>query len=227
MSIIEKDLNINKQGDFKTNYSRIKGIQSNINSLIDLANVTAAVRLGKATSTQATEQDFTFETPFDIGLNEEVLVFLQSVKPNHRDELALHSATKTGFSIDRANNINGNVPFNYVALSSFNPLIIGVYSAEITPIDGTNYKLEVKLINAPNAERLDIIFSDYSGTEPIPTEVTIDNYVDNQTVREFVFNELTFDDPNAASGEVYTVILDLKDSIGQSIKSFEFDIIVQ
>lgn len=74
---------------------------------------------------------------------------------------------------------------------------------------------------------VEVIFSDFSGPEPIPTEVTlIDPKIDGGK-KVFKDNTLTFDDPSSAIYEEYIVIVDLKDAEGISIGASEHIVVVQ
>jgi hypothetical protein len=74
---------------------------------------------------------------------------------------------------------------------------------------------------------VDVIFSDFSGPEPIPTEVTLTDPKIDGGKKVFKDNTLTFDDPNAAIYEEYVVIIDLKDAEGTSLGSSEQSVVVQ
>lgn len=74
---------------------------------------------------------------------------------------------------------------------------------------------------------VEVIFSDFSGPEPIPTEVTLTDPTVNGGKKVFKDNTLTFDDPNAAIYEEYLVIVDLKDAEGTSLNSSEHSVVVQ
>jgi len=74
---------------------------------------------------------------------------------------------------------------------------------------------------------VEVIFSDFSGPEPIPTEVTLTDPTINGGKKVFKDNTLTFDDPNAAIYEEYLVIVDLKDAEGTSLGSYEQSVVVQ
>jgi hypothetical protein len=73
---------------------------------------------------------------------------------------------------------------------------------------------------------VDIIFSDFSGPEPIPTEVTLTDPIVNGGKKVFKDNTLTFDDPNAAIYEEYVVVIDLKDAEGTLLNSSEELVVV-
>ena len=74
---------------------------------------------------------------------------------------------------------------------------------------------------------VEVVFSDFSGPEPIPTEVTLTDPTVNGGKKVFKDNTLTFDDPSAAIYEEYTVIIDLKDAEGTVLNSSEQLVVVQ
>jgi hypothetical protein len=88
-------------------------------------------------------------------------------------------------------------------------------------------KAPVSGANRDEVAAVDVIFSDYSGPEPLPSEVTMTQTGENTYVDFYTTNEITFDDPEGAVGEVYTVIIDLKNVEGNSIASFEKSVVVQ
>lgn len=91
------------------------------------------------------------------------------------------------------------------------------------------FKLKVVIVgdSENNVASVDVIFSDYSGPEPIPTEVTLTDPVVNGGKKTFKDNSLTFDDPSAAVDEIYVTVIDLKDAEGNSIGSTEYSIVVE
>ncbi len=98
----------------------------------------------------------------------------------------------------------------------------------IKQLDASNFRVCGSVTDKTGmVASVDVIFSDYSGTEPIPTELTIAAVSQTGSVKSFCVDTLTFDDPSAAAGEEYTVILDFKDANGQSIYSLEYITVVQ
>ena len=104
-----------------------------------------------------------------------------------------------------------------------------VRSARAIQINETDFKLRVVIVgdSENNVNSVDVIFSDYSGPEPIPTEITLTNPKINGGKKVFKDNTLTFDDPSAAVDEIYVVVIDLKDTEGNSLGSTEYSIIVE
>lgn len=74
--------------------------------------------------------------------------------------------------------------------------------------------------------RLDVAFTDYSGPAPIPTEFTVEYPARTGGKAVFRAENLTFDDPDAAVDETYTVVVEMKDAAGVSLGSTEMDIVV-
>jgi hypothetical protein len=98
----------------------------------------------------------------------------------------------------------------------------------IKRLDPDNFKLFASVSDKTGLiHSLDVIFSDYSGPEPIPTELSIVGYADGQGIISFNVDNLTFDDPAAAPGEVYVVVLDFKDLNGNTIYTIEYSTTVQ
>lgn len=91
------------------------------------------------------------------------------------------------------------------------------------------FKLKTVIVNdhTNKVASVDIVFSDFSGPEPIPTEITLVDPTVNGGKKIFKDITLTFDDPAAAVYEEYVVIVDLKDAEGTSISSTEHSIIVE
>lgn len=92
----------------------------------------------------------------------------------------------------------------------------------------TTFQLKVVIVgdNEDNVASIDVIFSDYSGSEPIPTELSLNSPIIKNGKKIFKNNTLTFDDPTAAIDEIYYLIIDLKDSNGLSIGSSENEVVV-
>jgi hypothetical protein len=91
------------------------------------------------------------------------------------------------------------------------------------------FRLKVVVVgdSENNVDSVDVIFSDYSGPEPIPTEVTLTNPKVNGGKKIFKDNTLTFDDPSAAPDEIYVLVIDLKDVEGNSLGSTEYSVVVE
>ena len=91
------------------------------------------------------------------------------------------------------------------------------------------FRLKTVIVNDHDNKvaSVDVIFSDFSGPEPIPTEISLTEPIVNGGKKVFKDNTLTFDDPSAAIYEEYMVIVDLKDAEGISIGSSEHSVVVQ
>lgn len=92
-------------------------------------------------------------------------------------------------------------------------------SVTIRRLDATNFKLRVAVSDDDDHEvhRVDVIFVDFNGPAPVPTEVSLVNPTSDGDKRVFVMKTLTFEDPAAAVGATYNVVIDLKDAAGKSI----------
>lgn len=98
----------------------------------------------------------------------------------------------------------------------------------IKKIDTTNFLIEVSIVDVLNeVEAVDVIFVDYIGSAPIPTEINLINPVVNGTIKTFSMSTLTFEDPVAAIGGSYDALVDFKNNIGQSLGYVEVTIIAQ
>lgn len=92
-------------------------------------------------------------------------------------------------------------------------------SVTIRRLDATNFKLRVAVSDDDDHEvhSVDVIFVDFNGPAPIPTEVSLVNPTSDGDKRVFVMKTMTFEDPAAAVGATYNVVIDLKDASGKSI----------
>lgn len=102
-------------------------------------------------------------------------------------------------------------------------------SVMIKRINETNFVLKVVVDNdlAASVASVDVIFVDYTGPAPIPTEVTLTNPVVDGDRGTFRMRTLTFEDPRAAVGQIYNVVVDLKDSNHKSLGYSEEGIYVE
>lgn len=73
---------------------------------------------------------------------------------------------------------------------------------------------------------VDVIFVDWDGPPPIPTEVRLKQPVATGGKKVFTLDTTTFEDPAAAVDEVYTVVVDLKDALGKSLGFQEIEVTV-
>ena len=73
----------------------------------------------------------------------------------------------------------------------------------------------------------DVIFVDFTGPAPIPTEVTLVEPTRDGDRLVFVMKTLTFEDPAAAVGATYDVVIDLKDAAGKSLGVTQASVIVE
>lgn len=102
-------------------------------------------------------------------------------------------------------------------------------SVSIRQLDDVNFRLKVVIIGDDNNEvnSVDLLFVDFTGPEPIPTELTLNNPNVSGGKKVFKDSTLTFDDPSAAADEVYSLVVDLKDSEGDSLGSTEYSVVVE
>jgi hypothetical protein len=146
------------------------------------------------------------------------------------------SADATGFSYkmtsvmkDINNNPVGEPLIETVTVEPSND--ISVRAVTITQRKGNPELFRLKTVivgdHSDKVASVEVVFSDFAGPEPIPTEVTLTDPVVNGGKKVFKDNTLTFDDPSAAIYEEYTVIIDLKDAEGNSLNSSEQFVVVQ
>lgn len=109
---------------------------------------------------------------------------------------------------------------------SGDPRLRNVNIREFAP---AQYRIKVVVVgdNEDSVDSVDVIFSDYSGPEPIPTELNLTNPTLKNGKKIFKNNTLTFDDPTAVADEIYYLVVDLKNSEGNSVGSTEFTVIVE
>lgn len=102
-------------------------------------------------------------------------------------------------------------------------------SVSIRQLDDVNFRLKAVIVGDDNNEvgSLDISFIDFTGPEPIPTELSLSNPKVSGGKKVFKENTLTFDDPAAAADEFYLMIVDLKDAEGNSLGSTEYSVVVE
>jgi hypothetical protein len=99
----------------------------------------------------------------------------------------------------------------------------------ITRVGGTDFfKTSVTIENdrLQQVNSVEVIFDNYSGPEPIPTELPILSFLLSGNSKIFSNEDLTFDDPNSAVTESYDVIVNLLNSSGNVIKSAPFTVVV-
>jgi hypothetical protein len=108
---------------------------------------------------------------------------------------------------------------------------ISVRTVTITQRKGNPELFRLKTVivgdHSDKVASVEVVFSDFSGPEPIPTEVTLTDPVVNGGKKIFKDNTLTFDDPNAAIYEEYTVTVDLKDAEGTSLDISDHFVVVE
>lgn len=84
----------------------------------------------------------------------------------------------------------------------------------IKAVDASNFLVEVAVYDAlDNINSVDITFVDYTGPAPIPLELNlVSPTIVSPNIKIFSINTLTFDDPPAAIGETYGIVVDFKDA---------------
>lgn len=104
-----------------------------------------------------------------------------------------------------------------------------VRSVRITQIDDTNFRLKVVIIgdSENNVDKVEVLFADFAGPEPEPTEILLENPKVNGGKKVFKDTTLTFSDPAAAADEVYDLVIDLKGADSNSLGSTEFGVVVE
>lgn len=98
----------------------------------------------------------------------------------------------------------------------------------IRQVNATNFLLKVVVVDTANVvNSVDIIFVDFTGPAPIPTEINLTNPTVKDGKKTFKMNTLTFEDPAAAIAELYNVVVDLKDANTKSLGYSEEGIYVE
>lgn len=98
----------------------------------------------------------------------------------------------------------------------------------IRQVNSNNFLLKVVVVDPTNTvTSVDVIFVDYTGPAPIPTEVNLTNPTINDGKKIFKMNTLTFEDPAAAVAELYNMVVDLKSSDAKSLGYSEEGIYVE
>lgn len=98
-----------------------------------------------------------------------------------------------------------------------------VRSVSIRQLDETNFRLKVVVVgdNENNVAKVAVEFTDFSGPEPIPMDLVMENPTVNGGKKVFKYNTLTFEDPSAAVDEVYNMVVDLQNAEGASLGASE------
>ena len=96
-------------------------------------------------------------------------------------------------------------------------------SVRIRQLDESNYELRTTLVGDWDKEvgSVDVIFSDFSGSQPIPGEISLTESTTTDGKRVFTTSTLTFEDPAFAADEVYNLVVDLRNHDGSSLGSSE------
>lgn len=104
-----------------------------------------------------------------------------------------------------------------------------IQSVIIKRINDNNFVLKVVVDNdlAATVASVDVIFVDFTGPAPIPTEINLTNPTLNEDRGIFRMRTLTFEDPQAAVGEIYNVVVDMKGRDGKSLGYSEEGIYVE
>jgi len=104
-----------------------------------------------------------------------------------------------------------------------------VRSVRINQIDDTNFRLKVVIVgdSENNVSKVEVLFADFAGPDPEPTEILLENPKVNGGKKVFKDTTLTFSDPAAAADEIYDLIVDLKDAGGNSLGSTEYGVVVE
>lgn len=104
-----------------------------------------------------------------------------------------------------------------------------VRNVTIREVKPEQFRLRLVVVgdHEDNIASVEVIFSDYSGPEPIPTELLLTDPILKDGKKIFKDNTLTFDDPSAAADQIYYLVVDLKDAEGNSLGSTEYTVVVE
>jgi hypothetical protein len=145
------------------------------------------------------------------------------------DNAAGFSYKMTSVMKDINNNPIGEPLIETVAVEPSNDISVRSVTITQRKANPDFFKLKTVIVgdHSDKVASVEVIFSEFSGPEPIPTEVTLTDPTVNGGKKVFKDNTLTFDDPSAAIYEEYVVIVDLKDAEGTSLSSTEHPVVVQ
>ena len=103
-----------------------------------------------------------------------------------------------------------------------------VRNLTITELSSGEFRLKIVIVgdSENNVASVDVVFSDYSGPEPIPAEISLTNPIIKNEKKIFKDKTLTFDDPSGAIDEIYYLVVDLKNTEGNSIGSTEYTVAI-
>lgn len=85
--------------------------------LVSKIDFTDMIKTGIRTSSSDNSETFTFDTPFVNGLDSDIVVVANRMTGNSQDILPITSATKTGFTINRFDGIDGGQDFFFIAIN--------------------------------------------------------------------------------------------------------------
>lgn len=207
-------------------YSKVgvKSFKLDANVVTDgiTTNTSGKVALVEATEAAAVAY---LETIFTDAANQhDVKVYVLGVNRQEEDD---ETVTETGDYVAKNDIMNVDARFEIHVV----PVALLIDPVTITKLDVSNFEIKIEvsndLINV--VDSASIVFDSFSGVAPIPTELDIFLSTTNGLgSKTFTYTELTFDDPvDDAIGETYTILLDLKDAQGNTLKSISQDVIVQ
>lgn len=95
-------------------------------------------------------------------------------------------------------------------------------------LDGTRFKLAVTVSNdfASEVAAVELGFVDYAGPSPLAADLSLEEVETSNARRRFTDATVAFEDPEAAVGETYVAVVDLKDAEGQSLGATEHEVVV-
>lgn len=98
----------------------------------------------------------------------------------------------------------------------------------IKQLDATNFKLYGKFFDLDSKiARVDVEITDLIGNPAKPDTLTFVSFTKEGQALSFCENTLTFDDPAAAPGEVYGIVISFFDSNNQSLYAIDLEVVVE
>ena len=104
-----------------------------------------------------------------------------------------------------------------------------VRSVTIRQLDATNFELRVLVVgdSEEDVAEVDVNILDLVGNAALPESLSLSEPGRSGGRAVFTDQTLTFEAPDLAADEVYSVLVDLKDSARASLGSFEAEVVVQ
>lgn len=122
LNTIETEENL--ANDLNTSVTSINEAINTINSQLPppVSSVTGIgdmIKIGTFTSTVDEAQTFTFPSAFVLGSDSDIQVVVTRTAADASDAFPVTACTKTGFTVNRNNGVDGSQTFRYIAINGF------------------------------------------------------------------------------------------------------------